>query len=283
MYKETRWAKEIIKLQQKDGMWGNFHTLSGANNKPITTERAIRRLEILGYTINDECIEKAVTYMHNCLVGKNEIHDRREKIHDWDVFTQLMLATWILRFTKHDVEANRVADAWSSIISSAFKNGVYSHANYLAAYKQVFSKKVQGDRLIDFVSFYQVSLISDKLDYEEEGFLFDYIMQHTNGIYYLGNNSPLHSIPDDFKSKQASRFLATIELMSLYKHNHHKLQFVIDWLNKNKDDNGKWDMGSSVKDYIYFPLSDSWRTKETRISDCTYRIQKLLDNLKISQ
>ncbi len=54
-YKTGKWAGQILELRNNDGMWGNFHTLSKpVNNKSITTEQAIRRLRILGYTKEDD-------------------------------------------------------------------------------------------------------------------------------------------------------------------------------------------------------------------------------------
>jgi len=47
--------------------------------------------------------------------------------------------------------------------------------------------------------------------------------------------------------------------------------FVVEWLNINTEHEGYWDMGTKVKDGVRFPLSDSWRKKELRIKDCTYR------------
>ncbi|MDF2885359.1 MAG: hypothetical protein K0R54_5932 [Clostridiaceae bacterium] len=282
MFKETRWAKEIIALQQKDGRWGYFHTLSEPDKNPITTEQALRRLEILGYTLEDECIEKTVRYMHECLTGKKDIPDRVEKVHDWSIFTKLMLSTWIRRFTKYDDEANKISNAWSSIISAAFKSGAYSQNDFLTEYKNVFSKEAKGGRLIDFISFYPISLIADVLETKVENLVFDYVMEYPNGIYYLGYNRAACSLPDKFSSKEASRYLGTIELLSRFKNNRHKLKFVTDWLNQNKNSDGMWDMTSSVKDHVYFPLSDSWRDKNTRISDCTYRIKKLIETLNIA-
>lgn len=281
MYKNSRWSKEIISLQNRDGLWGYFHTLSEPNKHPITTEQALRRLQILGYTIDDMCIQKAVDYMHDCLIGKKEMPDRREKTHDWDIFMQLMLSTWIRRFTKDDASANAIANTWADIISASFKSGTYSHEDYLLAYKQVFSQKAQGGRLIDFVSFYQVSLVADCLDSNIECAVFDYIINHEAGIYYIYNH-PVCNLPKTFESKESSRYLRAIELLSDYKNNIDKLTFVVEWLNAQKNTADKWDMGSRVKDFIYFPLSDNWN-KESRIKDCTFRIEQLINKINNSK
>lgn len=61
MHKDGKWAKQIIELQDSEGKWGIFHSMSqptSASN--FTTEQALRRLERLGCTIDDECIQKAV-------------------------------------------------------------------------------------------------------------------------------------------------------------------------------------------------------------------------------
>ena len=124
-YKNSKWASKIIELQRDDGSWGYFHTLSNPTKQnPITTEQAIRRLEILGYTIDDEPISKVVSYMQDCLVGKRTIPDRREKLHNWDIFTELMLSTWIRRFTKNDNNAKNAAKKWAEIMSTAFRKGI---------------------------------------------------------------------------------------------------------------------------------------------------------------
>ena len=69
MYKDTKWAKQIISLQDDEGKWGYFHTLYGDSKSSYTTEKALRRLEVLVYTIQDDCIQKAVYYMKDCLKG----------------------------------------------------------------------------------------------------------------------------------------------------------------------------------------------------------------------
>jgi hypothetical protein len=59
-YRDGKRAKKILELQQNNGSWGYFHSLSNPTPKqPMTTEQALRRLEILGFTINDNPIQKA--------------------------------------------------------------------------------------------------------------------------------------------------------------------------------------------------------------------------------
>lgn len=277
MYKDSKWAKEIISLQKEEGQWGYFHTLSEPKKFSITTEQALRRLEILGYTIEDSCIQKAVEYMHDCLIGKKEIPDRREKVLDWDVFSQLMLSTWIKRFTGEDEKANQVARTWADIITYTFRSGVFSYEDYVYAYNQHFPKLKKGARYIDITCFYVVSVIADCLKMAVENTVFDYLLNHETGIYYI-YGEPICNLPEVFESKKASRYLGGVELLSVYHNNLSKLTFVTEWLSKQKNEEGKWDMGSSVKDFVYFPLSDVWK-KEDRIKDCTYRIEKLINRI----
>ena len=182
MHKNGKWAKQIIDWQNDDGSWGDYHSLAVAGNSRITTEQAVRRLERLGYTIDDECIQKAVQYMSDCLDEKTEC-----------------------AFTEH-------------------------------------------------------------------------ILNFDKGIYYIYEGK-LTIPPQEFQSKNASRYLGAIELIVRYRHARHKLKFVTDWLNINRNENGKWDMGKAVNDKLYFPLSDDWRKSEIREADCTERVAKILNSI----
>lgn len=281
MHKDGKWASNIIALQESDGKWGWFHSLSQFYDASITTEQALRRLERLGYTIEDDCIQKAVSYMDDCLTGKNTIPDRREKLHDWDIFTSMILATWIRRFTMDNPNANKVATQWANIVAYAFTSGSYNHLDYVTAYRETFGIKPDGGRLVDFVNFYPISMLSNSLDYRVEKAVMDYVLSKENGIYYVFDKK-ITTLPSSFESREASRYLGAVELLSSYASAKEKLQFVVDWLNDNRNIHGKWDMGNSVNDKVYFPLSDNWRTQEKRESDCTERIIALMKELESS-
>ena len=277
-FKNGKWANKILSSQNADGSFGDFHTLSAKSNKPYTTESALRRLEILGFTYADECIKRAVNYMTECLSGDNKIPDRQEKGCNFDIFSELMLSAWILRFTDNNALAQNVRSKWVKVITNAFKNGQYSNADYIDGFKSVFGVPPKGGRLVDFVSFYQISMLKNSLDKETESRFFDYILNHKDGIYYT-YEKPISILPNEFNSKSASRYLGAIELLCGYKNCTHRLQFVADWLMENKLDYNTWDMGADSKDGIYFPLSDKWN-ENNRIQDTTFRIKALLRSLQ---
>lgn len=280
-YKNTKWATDILQKQKDDGTWGNqFHSLALPNNRyPLTTEQALRRLKILGFTLEDEPIQRAVSCIVSCLRGERKIDNYSEKGHDWNLFTKLMLSTWIRQFDSGNEDAIVFAKHWANIIEQAFVNGVYDHDTYINAYIREFNSVPKGGREIDFADFYHLNLIQGLLSEKTEECLLDYLINKQDGIYYIYSNT-INEVPTVFASIETSRYLAAIEILSGYKLAKEKLGFVVKWLEQNRDANGQWDLGTKVKDGIYFPLSDSWRKEETRKADCTYRIKLLLDNLR---
>lgn len=272
-YRNGKWAKQIISLQHSDGSWGSFHSPSRNGNSPVTTEIALLRLERLGYTGKDRCIKIALAHMEP-LLHTGEFPEGKEKTSDFDTFVDMSVAAWIRRFTNQCAAANEIAGKWAQIITEAFGSGTFSQADYNRCYTQVFGRKPRGERLTDFVTFYQLSLLPGLLDQETESLMLDYVLRHESGIYYVYRGR-LDKAPEEFQSKNTSRYLAAIELLSRYTSGKEKLAFAYDWLKANQQADGTWDMGAAAKDGLYFPLSDRW-DKTTRITDSTYRIGNLL-------
>ena len=280
-YKNTKSAQDILKLQKEDGTWGNqFHSLALPSSKyPIATEQALRRLKILGFTMEDEPIQRSVNCMVSCLRGERKIDDYSEKGHDWYLFTKLMLATWIREFAPDNEEAVTFAKHWANIIEKAFLRGRYELGTYMEAYKNEFGSIPKGGREIDFVDFYHLNLIQGMLSEKTEECLLEYVINKSNGIYYI-YSKPIYQVPAVFDSIETSRYVSAIEILCGFSKAKDFLKFVIPWLEQNRDTNGQWDLGTKVKDGIYFPLSDSWRKEEDRKADCTYRIESIINKLR---
>jgi hypothetical protein len=221
--------------------------------------------------------------MGHCLSGKAKIPDREEKTHNWNIYTELMLSTWIRIFTNEHEGANNAAKKWSRVIHASFAKGYYDHNEYIHNYESVFGVKVnpKAGRLVDFVHFYPISLLTNSLDEEIEGAYFQYILDRDGGMYYVYGNR-LRLVPDTFRSKNTGAYLRAVELLSKYKNPECKkqLRFVVKWLKENMVGKNEWDMGKESKDRINFPLSDSWKADRDRIGDCTYRISRLIHNIE---
>jgi hypothetical protein len=279
-YKDSRWAKQILDLQNDDGTWGlSFHSLSmPTENYPLTTEQALRRLRILGFTMNDAPIRRTFDYMTACLRGERKMDDTWEKQHDWGLYTKLMLSTWVKIFDSKNELALAFARRWAEVIEHAFMNGTYNHDAYRAAYVEEFDIEPRGGRELDFATFYHMHLLQGMLAPETERSLLSLAISKPEGIYYIYNR-PLNVLPTVFSTKAASHYLAAVELLAAYDSAQEKLGFVVDWLYDNRDLKGQWDLGAKANDGVYFPLTDSWRKAEDRKSDCTFRITELLMKL----
>lgn len=272
-----KWARSLIDSQLPDGSWGRFHSMSTSSGSDLTTERVLRRLEALGYTDSDEVIHRAVDYLEACL-DRHWIPDPTEKGHHWDVYVDLMLATWIRRFRSTCEAANAVARVWAGIIKAAFTGGTYDHDAYCNAYAAAFGgRKPKGGRLIDFVQFYPLSLLAGMLDADTERRMLEYVLGHGEGIYYIYEQC-VGTPPADFNSKAGARWLTAMELIARYPTAHEKLPFARDYLLRQQVMPGAWDMGSAAKDGICFPVSDRWDAN-TRRDDCTRRIRRLLERI----
>lgn len=281
-HKNGKWAKQILESRNEEGMWGIFHTLSQPkSNEAITTEQAIRRLRILGYTKEDEAIQIVLERMCLCVSGQKKIDDYYEKTHDWPLFEKLMLSAWIRLFDPENETALAVAGQWASIAERAFGSGRYDRNDDIEAFRQQFGRKPKSGFETGFGMFYHVVLLQGVLSPETESRLLDYYISRPEGIYYIYDKC-LNTLPETFASKKTSYYLAAIEALAGYPQAREKLGFVAEWLDSNKDGCGRWDLGPGAKDGVYFPLSDSWRKAEDRISDCTERIGHILQSITIN-
>lgn len=280
MYKNGIWATQLINSQLDDGSWGIFHSM-GHDLKTITTEKALRRLEFLGFTEEDEVIKKAIHYLDKCLNNELTIPDRVEKRINWNNFSKLMLSTWRLRYSNPNPAALTIAFKYKEIIEKSFFGPSFNESIFQKEYFKHFGNEKYKNEKINLRNFYRVMIVSKVLDEDTSIKFVNYLLNSDHGIYYLYDRK-INLLPLNFKSKEASRYLSAIELLSdfPYQSCHRILEFVVKWLEDQKIALNQFDMGPTVSDGFFFPLSDSWRKEEDRIRDCSYRINKLLQKIK---
>jgi len=245
-YKTGKWANKLIEMQLDDGSWGYFHTLNKDSVLSITTEQALRRLEILGFTSDDKPIKNVLKYMHNILSGKISFPDREEKFKNWKIGRDFMLATWIRIFTEKDNIANEIAQKWAEIINAAFIHKKYDYNIYKESYIKTFGINTIHENISIF---YLVSIISNLLDKNIEKYYFKYILENNSGIYYIYDNKLL-IVPESFNIKNINGYIRAIELLAKYNNLECKkqLNFIVKWLNSNKLKDNMWDLGKNAKD-----------------------------------
>ena len=274
-HKDGKWAKQILSMRQADGLWGNFHNPGrpGAG-KGYSTEQAIRRLYYLGYTAEDAAIQPVLRRMEQCIRGGLPIDDYSEKKHDWPFFETLMLSAWLRIFEPQNEAALTVAYQWASLVEKTFARGSYDREADLEAFTAWKGRKPKSTFETGFGMFYHAALLPGVLSPNTERQFLDYYLSKPDGMFYI-YDKPLCQPPAEFASRASSCYIAAMEVLGRYAQAKDKLQFVVDWLQDHRDENGQWDFGPAARDGIYFPLSDRW-DKATRVLDSTERVSRLL-------
>ena len=276
-HRTGKWASAILSAQNADGTWGRmFHSMAQPSSAPLTTEQAMRRLHALGYTREDKPIRRCVNTMACCLRGERKIDAYWEKGIDWAMFEPLMLAAWIRRFDPEQPDALVFARRWAKVAEAGFSTGEYDEAAWYTAYEAEFRRKERHSRPLGFWAFYHGMLLPGLLSPDTERALVKHILQ--SGMYYIHPSSLCHP-PAEFQSKQASYWLAALEILAEYPCTRDELAFAAAWLHMNACPDGQWDFGSQANDKVYFPLSDTWCSKAVRKADCTERVCRFLDKI----
>ena len=192
----------------------------------------------------------------------------------------LVICAWIRIFVPDDPQVLPMAQIWAEIVTASFQNGTFDETIYADEYRKHIPILHKGERLIGLAQFYMVNLLQGMLDSVTEDRFVDHIIKFDKGIYYVYSDT-VADLPPIFASKRTSGWIAALELLAGYPCAKGKLCFATQWLREHRDEDGQWDMGTSVKDGMHFPLADSWRKKEDRKRDCTLRIQRLFERLEV--
>ena len=274
------YTEELLALQRPDGSWGQFHTLSMPTKAPPTTEQALRRLRVLGYTAQDEPIQRAIAYMERHLPEPVSTLFF-EKKHDPKIFADLMLATWLRLFVPEHPGAMRVARQWAALVEAAFQNGERDHALYLQAF-QAQVRQAAAPQSLAAGEFRR--LLPDRpaaghtgsKDRKRHARLHA-CAPRRDCLYLLG--SPAQSPPGGIRLPPGEPLPRRHRAAGGLRPRPGKAG-LRDGLARAKPGGRPVGPGPRAKDGVYLPLSGSWRRAEGRRADCTARIMKLLEHLR---
>lgn len=281
-HREGRWARELLALQQPDGVWPGwcFHSMAMPGKAPPTTEQALRRLHALGFTAADEPIHRVLATMAACLRGERKIDAYWEQGIDWAIFEPTMLAAWIRRFDPEQPDALAFARRWAHVAEAAFATGSFDERAWADAYEAEFHRRGRHPQPLGLMPFYHAMLLPGVLTPATELALVRHILGRPDGMYYVYPHALRHP-PALFASKETSQWLAALETLSPFAAAREELTFAAVWLRMNAGPDGTWDMGAKASDGVHFPLSDNWRSPALRRADCTERIHAFLARIGV--
>ncbi len=256
-----------------------FHSLAEPRGALLSTEQALRRLYVLGFTKEDEPIRRTLDTLSACLRGERKIDASWEKGIDWAMFEPLMLAAWVRRFDPENPEALALGRRWARVAEAAFASGTLDASAWNAAYEQEFHRKERHPHPLGLWAFYHGMLLPGLLTEPAERALLHHLLTRPDGMYYI-DPKPLMPPPAECSGRDTSRWLAALEVLSAWPTAPEALAFAAAWLRLSRRPDGTWDLGAGANDKVYLPLSDSWRREEARRADCTLRIERLLDRLE---
>ncbi|WP_196156974.1 hypothetical protein [Reinekea sp. G2M2-21] len=274
-------SKQVAKItgqQLEDGSWDRFHTLSTRSIKKITTENAVKRLLILGLGKDDLPLRRAFSYMEKYLLREIDYRDDKENLSDWREINELFSAAWMLEIDNSSSIANRVADKWAMLITQSFTQQEFNYRDYLAAFKKIF-KVDAGKRVWNLECFHVVSIARGRLEPKTENRFIKHILGGDKGLYYLTSCGKLDSIPSEFMSRNAVRFIWSHYFLSRFPSYKKYSEPVCNWLKINRLEDGLWDFGPKSKDDVFLPYSDSWRIHINRKIDSTILVENYLQSV----
>jgi hypothetical protein len=266
------WVKELADEQLPDGSWGRFHSMdSSLKARFPTSETAIRRGLALGLDKDTPILKSATEYMLKILKKEATWTDRREKSEGWDIAVEAITASTLAEVDPTHPAIVPVWEYWVEICSRCFPNGVYSPEAEWKAHRE--ARKV-GIKYLP--SRYVVTLLGARsaalpacLDRQ----LVTWLWEKPDGIGYLGADMRHPEIFHIFY------WLESLEILSRFQSWQEAAIEGVEWLWRQRNNNGLWDFGGKISKSFYFPLSNNWRKEGSRPVDQTTRILALLSKI----
>jgi hypothetical protein len=273
---KSGWVRELAGEQREDGSWGRFHSATKCEGKIATTEVAVGRGLALGLEASDTIFQAAIGYLTCLLEGKVEFPDPAERNNRWGTGTQLFAAATLARICPNLSVLDKPWRLWVEVAERTFVSGRYDWEAEGRAHEALTGASVKDTYLV-LNNRYQLELLgsrADKLPEALENSLFDWVWHRSDGVGYLG--VPLANPPKKFTAGMLERFFMSLEILSNFPSWRKHARNIVDWLWKQRNNEGLWDFGPRANMTVYFPLSENWRNGKKRQHDWTTRTLTLL-------
>ncbi|OGO17488.1 MAG: hypothetical protein A2Z14_17230 [Chloroflexi bacterium RBG_16_48_8] len=275
--KHSRCIQELEKEQWADGGWGAFHSRSTLLKQKIpSTEVGVERALALGLDASHPILQKASAYILDIMRGKIAFPDYYEKNDRWQTGMRLFLTSALSLISPDHPDLNSDRELWHEIARRTFQSGRYRQEDEIKAHNDLTGATIKDSYLV-LSSRYQLNILGSipgMLSEELEAALLQWLWEKPDGIGYL--EIPLNQ-PPPTKPGPFDRWLTSLEMLSrLFPTWVRFARSSIEWLWKQRDEQGYWDFGSRPSSIAFMPLSDHWRERQNRLYDWTIRILILL-------
>lgn len=265
--KHSRHVQELANEQRADGGWGAFHSRSALLKQRIpSTEVGVERALFLGLDASHPILRKASTYLLSIMQGDIVFPDYHEKNNRWQTGMRLFLTSTLSLIYPDHPALNDDRELWHEIARRTFQSGKYSEKDEVNAHTDLTGATIKDSYLV-LNNRYQLNILGSipgMLSEKLEMALCRWLWERPDGIGYLGIplNQPPPTRPGPFY-----RWLTSLEMLSrLFPTWVRFTQSSIEWLWKQRNEQGNWNVGPRPTSISYLPLSDNWRNKKTACS-----------------
>ena len=278
---QSKWVALLADSQWDDGTWGRFHTQDTSKKQPFpTTESAIAIALELGLDRHSPVLQKAMPTVLDYVDGTAVWPDPPEK-HDnplaWYVWVRHFSAAILALIDPRDPRLDEFCRLWAEALQAAFQSDAYDRQREIAALNVLMQCRMKNP--VPFHKRYPLLILSathNRFPDDLERRMLDFVMHYPEGIYYVYGKDI--SVLPPILSRDFFPWFCAHRLLSRFRLWKELSVDAVNWIWEQRTPEGFWDFGSRIgrKPYTGFPLSESWRRPENRITDCTTTVLGLL-------
>lgn len=269
---DSRWVRLLEEEQHSDGSWGRFHSADSSARTAIpTTEYAIDRGLALGLDGEHRVFTRAIAYLTDVLAGRIGVPDRSERNDRWETGVRLFVASCLARVDPSHEDVEEVRSVWAEIVVRSFVSGTYDPEAEREAHRDLTGASVAGSYLVVSNRYTVALLRTGGLPEAVERRYAKWLWNLPGGIGYL--SVPLRK-PTVSDPGVVDRWFTSVELLAGYPCSYR--DEMVEWLMKQRQADGLWDLGPRWSQSPYLPLSEDWRRRNRRRHDYTTRVLTLL-------